>query len=671
MVARVRARTVHLVRAMPIRWRILAIAALNSAVVLILTALIWSGANVLESSWDDVRQARQTDKILADLEVETSRLQNLIHRYISNPNKEQLGEINQLRGGIHDLLTTRAATDPILVQSVAQLERVTERLLNGFAQLREAQTAIEKVYEQQLLTPAREMSRLYATIESAGRRHDGQLWPVLIRSREVFTAMLVASNAYYLSLSTESAAEARRNTDAIEATIPEMSALAENDAQRQALDSLKDRTNALRNGLNQLADNFSQRSALLHDGIDAVQVEALGVINDLSVKMGQRESEAQTTFERTLKNISRWVIGVATIFLVFITTASVLIALSIRMPLRQLMVAMRAIMSGDLGQKVRGVRATDEIGAMARAVEIFRENAIARRQVEEELRASKERAERAVVDLRAAQQNLINAERLAALGSLVAGVAHEVNNPIGISLTVASSLSRRADAFGGELSAGQPLRKSQLDEFLRLCRDATQQLVANLNRAGELIQSFKQVAVDRSHGEMRQFNLSEATEQIVTSLRPALKQKPVTVTVEVPPVLLVNTYAGAYGQVLTNLFLNAAAHAFRDNQSGHVAIAVHPVGDDVEITFSDDGAGMNEEVLRQAFDPFFTTRRSEGGTGLGLHIVYNIVTQQLGGVITLKSEPGQGTTFRIIMPRTITRRASAAKISQERLEAMR
>jgi signal transduction histidine kinase len=289
---------------------------------------------------------------------------------------------------------------------------------------------------------------------------------------------------------------------------------------------------------------------------------------------------------------------------------------------------------------------------MARAVEVFRENAIAKRKTEDELRASKEKAEGALLELNAAQQNLIDAERLAALGGLVAGVAHEVNNPIGISLTVASSFARRAEMFEAELRSDGQLRRSQLEEFVRTSRDAAQQLVANLHRAGELIQSFKQVAVDRSHAERRQFSLSEATDQIVASLRPVLKRAPIALSIDVPEGLVIDGYPGSYGQILTNLFLNAANHAFADGRSGAISISAKPRGnDDVEIIFADNGAGMTPDVQRQAFDPFFTTRRNEGGTGLGLHIVYNLVTQQLGGRMMLDSRLGQGTTFRIIMPR--------------------
>jgi signal transduction histidine kinase len=291
---------------------------------------------------------------------------------------------------------------------------------------------------------------------------------------------------------------------------------------------------------------------------------------------------------------------------------------------------------------------------MARAVEVFRQNAIAKRKTEDELRTSKEKAESALFELNAAQQNLIDAERLAALGGLVAGVAHEVNNPIGISLTVASSFARRAETFEAELKSDTQLRRSQLEEFVRSSRDAAQQLVANLHRAGELIQSFKQVAVDRSRAERRQFSLSESTDQIIASLRPVLKKAPITLTIEVPEGLMIDSYPGAYGQILTNLFLNAANHAFADGRAGAITISARPRGnDDVEIIFMDNGAGMTPDVQRQAFDPFFTTRRNEGGTGLGLHIVYNLVTQQLGGRMMLDSRLGQGTTFRIIMPRAV------------------
>jgi signal transduction histidine kinase len=650
--ARDRSDIVGLVRAVPIRWRILSIAALNSAVVVVLAAMIWNGAKVLGSAWDDVRQVRESDQILALLESETGRLQNLIHRYINQPSPELFAEILLLREAVLGTLTTRASTDPMLSGSVKELERVTERFLNGFGELRGVQATISKTYEDQVLAPAREMAGLYSIIEGATGHRDALIWPPLAKSREAFTAMLVAANAYYLSPATASAEDARRNTETIEKTIPVMSDLADNDLQRMALQRLHARTVALREGFAKLSEQLANRTELLRSTIDASQAEAIGAIDELSVKMRQREQRAQETFDRTLAGISRRVFAIAVIFLGIIITAGVVIALSIRLPLQQIMAAMHAITSGDYGRRVQGTNARDEVGAMARAVEVFRQNAIAKRKTEDELRTSKEKAEGALLELNAAQQTLIDAERLAALGGLVAGVAHEVNNPIGISLTVASSFSRRADMFEAELKSGSPLRRSQLDEFVRTSRDAARQLVENLHRAGELIQSFKQVAADRSHAERRQFSLSEATDQIIASLRPVLKRAPIAVSVDVPEGLVIDGYPGSYGQILTNLFLNAANHAFADGRAGAISISARPRGtDEVEIIFADNGAGMTPDVQRQAFDPFFTTRRNEGGTGLGLHIVYNLVTQQLGGRMMLDSRLGQGTTFRIIMPR--------------------
>jgi PAS domain S-box-containing protein len=274
-----------------------------------------------------------------------------------------------------------------------------------------------------------------------------------------------------------------------------------------------------------------------------------------------------------------------------------------------------------------------------------------RKRGELEMRKAKDAAEAALRNLRETQNSLIEAEKLAALGRLVAGVAHEVNNPVGISLTVASSLERKTALFAAEVARGG-LRRSSLNEFLETSRDASSQLVANLNRAAELITSFKQVAADRNYSDQRMFDLGDLTEQVVMSLRPGLRKHNLTLTVDCQPNLSMNSYPGPYGQVLTNLFLNAVAHAFPDGKSGSVDIQVRESGkDNVEIIFSDNGCGMSLDVRRRAFDPFFTTRRDQGGTGLGLHIVYSIVTNRLGGRLDLDSEPGGGTRIQIILPR--------------------
>ncbi|MFB9263307.1 PAS domain S-box protein [Bradyrhizobium erythrophlei] len=274
-----------------------------------------------------------------------------------------------------------------------------------------------------------------------------------------------------------------------------------------------------------------------------------------------------------------------------------------------------------------------------------------RKRSEQEMRKAKDSAEAALRNLRETQNSLIEAEKLAALGRLVAGVAHEVNNPVGISLTVASALERKTANFASQVERGD-LRRSSLNDFLGTARDASSQLVANLNRAAELIQSFKQVAADRNYSDQRTFDLGDLTEQVVMSLRPGLRKHNLTLNIDCQPNLVMNSYPGPYGQVLTNLFLNAVAHAFPDGKPGEVDIQVRASGNDnVEVIFADNGCGMSLDVRRRAFDPFFTTRRDQGGTGLGLHIVYSIVTTRLGGRLNLDSAPGNGTRIQMVLPR--------------------
>ncbi len=248
------------------------------------------------------------------------------------------------------------------------------------------------------------------------------------------------------------------------------------------------------------------------------------------------------------------------------------------------------------------------------------------------------------------QRYLIETERLAALGGLVAGVAHEISSPIGTSLTVASTLANRSVDFTGQIASRQ-VRRALLVEFADGCRSATDQLVANLERAAGLIQSFKQVAVDRSSDDRRVFDLKLATEQVIASVRSRLLKSQSSLVIEMPSDIVMDSFPGPYGQVLTNLIFNALTHGFSNRPRGQMLIKARRLGaDQVEITFTDDGCGMPEEVQRRVFDPFFTTRRAQGSTGLGLYIVYNLVTQQLGGRITLASAPGKGTTICMTLP---------------------
>ena len=262
----------------------------------------------------------------------------------------------------------------------------------------------------------------------------------------------------------------------------------------------------------------------------------------------------------------------------------------------------------------------------------------------------KRRVTEAALHASETQRYLIENERLAALGRLVAGVAHELNSPVGISLTVASTLAQRCAKFTNQISSG-PVRRSSFTAFVDSNRDAATQLVANLERAGELIQAFKQVAVDRSLADRRNFDLRVATEQIVASVTPGLPKPRNPLDLNIPSDVIMDSYPGAYGQVLTNLIFNAVTHGFADRSGGTMLLEATRVGNDlVEVIFSDDGAGISEDSQRHVFDPFFTTRRAKGSTGLGLYIVHNLVTEQLGGRIKLVSVLGKGTSIIMTLP---------------------
>jgi signal transduction histidine kinase len=649
------AGVLHALRTLPIRWRILSIATLNLLVAIIFAAVIWDGARVLTSARNDMQETRDSDRQLVLLEAQAGRLQSLIHRYFTQPDEDLLREINELRTSLLATLQDRAFVDPILSASAADVVQATERFVAGFDQLRNLQTTIMDAYENRVLAPAREMSGLYAIVENATTDRTALIWPTFSRSREAFSTTLVLTNVFYLLHGTDTANEVTRNLERIESTVPVMLDLADNDLQRDALRAIQSRAVAWREGIEQLSKGFITRAQLLADAVDGNQAAMANVIDRLTNNMRARERIASERFESILDDLY---VSIA-IAVVLSVSISILIGLaiarSIVRPLRVLMSDMDAIVSGSYGHPVGDLDASDEIGEMARAVEVFRANAIAKQQAEIDLKASKENAEHALKELQDAQRSLIEAEKLAALGGLVAGVAHEVNNPVGISLTVASSFARRCAQFAAEIREGA-VRRSKLEEFISGSQEAAKQLITNLNRAADLIQSFKQVAVDRSHAERRVFDLGEATEQIVISLRPALKRSAISLSVDVPPGIVMDSYPGPYGQVLTNLVLNSLLHAFQDRTAGVMRIGARRAGaDQVEIEFADDGAGMSEEVQRRAFEPFFTTRRSHGGTGLGLHIVYNLVTRRLGGTLRLETEPSRGTVFHIRLPRAAPR----------------
>jgi signal transduction histidine kinase len=258
----------------------------------------------------------------------------------------------------------------------------------------------------------------------------------------------------------------------------------------------------------------------------------------------------------------------------------------------------------------------------------------------------------ALNDLKAAQKKLVESEKMAALGGLVAGVAHEINTPVGVGITLASTLAEETTKFKAAIAEGQ-LKKSVLTSYLDTAADCSNLMLTNLQRAGELIQSFKQVAVDQTNLEKRPILLKSYVEEILTSLSPKLRQAGHNLKVIGDETMEILSYPGAIAQLLVNLLNNSLIHAYPTKKTGELTIDISQTQQDITLVYSDDGCGIPPEALGKIFEPFFTTARERGGTGLGLHIVYNLVTQKLGGTIDVDSQVGKGTLFIIKLPRSL------------------
>ncbi len=255
---------------------------------------------------------------------------------------------------------------------------------------------------------------------------------------------------------------------------------------------------------------------------------------------------------------------------------------------------------------------------------------------------------RALEELQQTQTQLLAAEKMASLGRLMAGLAHEINTPVGIAITATSVWEDRTQEVQQLYQSGQ-MKRADFEEFLQLLTESGKLIANNLQRAAELIQSFKQVAVDQSSEAPRTIDLKTYIGEVVNNLRPALKQTQLTITISGDEVTL-SSYPGALAQIVTNLVLNSVIHAYPPNAAGHLTMNIQRQGDKVAFHYRDDGAGIPLEHHHKIFEPFFTTRRGQGGSGLGLHIVYNLVTQKLGGTISFQSQMGMGTTFTITLP---------------------
>lgn len=257
--------------------------------------------------------------------------------------------------------------------------------------------------------------------------------------------------------------------------------------------------------------------------------------------------------------------------------------------------------------------------------------------------------EQSLKNLTSTQEQLVNTEKMASLGRLVAGVAHEINTPVGIAITASSHLEDRTDRFS-ERYENQGISQKFMANYLETAKSSSELIQSNLKRAADLIQGFKEVAVDQSSDEIRKFELTEYIKEVFSSLHPQIKRSRCRVEYDFDDKIFITTTPGSIAQIITNLTMNSVIHGFDNKKDGVITVRVKQVDDKITIAFKDSGWGIKPENLTKIFEPFFTTKRGEGGSGLGMHIVYNLVTQSLNGCIECSSTLGKGTTFIITFP---------------------
>jgi len=256
-----------------------------------------------------------------------------------------------------------------------------------------------------------------------------------------------------------------------------------------------------------------------------------------------------------------------------------------------------------------------------------------------------------IITLDKAREDLVRNQRLAGLGAMVAGIAHELNTPIGNSLMASTTFEMQTDEITRHLTAEGGITRKEFEHYIKNAQLSVDILGRNLHRAAEIVTNFKQVAVDQTSSQRRSFLLAEVVAGNVLTLQPTIQRTPYVIQQRIPPDLMMESYPGPIGQVVTNLINNAIVHGYEGRNEGLIDISASLSGQGlVTLSVEDHGAGIQKEYLPRIFDPFFTTKLGVGGSGLGLNIVHNIVTEILGGVIVVVSEPGGGTRFTLTLP---------------------
>ena len=328
-------------------------------------------------------------------------------------------------------------------------------------------------------------------------------------------------------------------------------------------------------------------------------------------------------------------------------------------PIEKLTIASKKISEGDLESEIK-INGSSEIIQLSSSFSIMKnkikqnisnlEHKVQERTTE--LTKSNNELEQIITNLQLTQDKLVESEKMASLGGLVAGVAHEINTPVGVSLTGITHFLKINDDIQIKFDNDQMTEK-EFTKFLQSSKDIAQQINKNIERTAHLVRSFKQVAVDQTSENLREFELTDYLNEVLYSLNNIIKKTNIVVKIHSKETVNINSYPGAYAQILTNLIINSIRHGFKEHEKGNINIDINQKGNNLNIVYTDDGKGIDKNNLDHIFDPFFTTSRDKGGTGLGLNIIYNIVNTQLQGTIHCTSKIGDGVQFILKIPTSI------------------
>lgn len=767
-------------RRLPVDWRIFLIVALNGVVLAVLGALAVSGAREIIARWRDVGAAHAEYRVYAGIENEVSRLQGLVHRYLGQPTGELLAEIDSRRRRLLQDLEGFRTDDPSINAEFARLAGASRRFLSSFDAVRELSAGLRRLHDEVAMRRGPEMTGMLGGLEVEARTDSPTLAAGFARARAGLFEGLAAFNAHFLSGDAAASERAAVNFEQLRLELATLRDAATDPRVAALVDALSARAEELAQAQIQARGDIERRARIVVEDVDGRQRVMREVVARLIDATSAREAAAEREFLDAVNRLGWRVALLGAGFLSASAAASWLIGQSVARPLRRLREEMAAVAAGDYAGTAPDAAAPDEIGAMARALQVFKDNAQSKRRMEKErdeqerrwrlmletspvgvsiirardlarvycnpkyeelfglgpddsaaawpliqsfaderdaaqltrwfldgefvngwevrrkrrdgslwwcqldvrpadyrgersfivwhydvterlgsaeaLRAAKERAESALENLHEAQESLVQAEKMAALGSLVAGVAHEINTPVGIAVTAASHLVDESEGINRKMR-DNALRRSDLERFLGLCVEASSRVLSNAQRAAELIQSFKQVAVDQTYDDRRSFDLGQYLQEVALSLGPKLKPGGHAVAIDCPAGVEVDGMPGALAQVATNLVVNSVVHGFAGGGPGRITMTVtvrHAAtadeADEITLVYADDGAGIAADALPRIFDPFFTTNRTGGGSGLGLNIVYNIVQQKLHGRIWAESRPGHGARFTLVFP---------------------